>query len=378
MLHGEGLCRTGGGGRCAGVSSNRSARACRSPLLSTAKTSKASTGSARTVAPSAPVVKPARIPLRLRPEAPDQEVDQRPNPGRRRPTRRHHGVERAFLERKVAKQGLEGAPLERGRGDEAGQDADPQPSLGRRPKHLAIVGAEPRPAADVAPICRPPGSATVRWRRAICRGPRGRADAQGARARRDRPGSPPAPCGPGRSAAPPERNPSARRSGPPGRSRPPPGRPAGRRTRCRARPADGPSRTRPAPARDARLRTTAAPTAGSARPPGSPPPPPPPRPPRGRRGRSTPARNRPGRRRSAGLPARVRVSSRAPSCASRRATRRDRIDFDIPIRSAARLKAPVSATRTKARTSSRSTEERSIMSNTIMRGQRLQATQLAA
>jgi hypothetical protein len=66
--------------------------------------------------------------------------------------------------------------------------------------------------------CRP-GSAIARWRRAICRGRRGRADAPAGRARRDRPGSPPAPCGPARSARDQRGIGSGCRSAPPGRSR---------------------------------------------------------------------------------------------------------------------------------------------------------------
>jgi FMN-dependent NADH-azoreductase len=50
----------------------------------------------------------------------------------------------------------------------------------------------------------------------------------------------------------------------------------------------------------------------------------------------------------------------------------------MSMRSAARAKAPVSATRTKASTSTRSTEERSIKCNTKMRAKRLLATHVTA
>src|SRR3712207_6645479 len=74
----------------------------------------------------------------------------------------------------------------------------------------------------------------------------------------------------------------------------------------------------------------------------------------------------------------VRVRSLAPSCSSSRATRRLRIDLERPSRSAARLKAPVSTTRTKPSTSIMSTDERSIQCNTAMRNARLLATLLQA
>src|SRR5687768_6668366 len=76
-------------------------------------------------------------------------------------------------------------------------------------------------------------------------------------------------------------------------------------------------------------------------------------------------------------PRAVRVSSRAPSCSSSRATRRDSTGLDRPMRSAARANEPVSTTRTKDRTSTRSVEERSIFRNPAMPGGRLPATHLA-
>ena len=65
------------------------------------------------------------------------------------------------------------------------------------------------------------------------------------------------------------------------------------------------------------------------------------------------------------------------SILSRRVARL-RIDLEMPIRSAARANAPVSTTRTKASTSTRSTEERSISCNTMMRDGWLPATTLGS
>src|SRR5688500_3204679 len=76
-------------------------------------------------------------------------------------------------------------------------------------------------------------------------------------------------------------------------------------------------------------------------------------------------------------PRAVRVSSRAPSCSSSRATRRDSTGLDRPMRSAARANEPVSTTRTKDRTSTRSVDERSIFCNPAMSDGRLPATLLA-
>src|SRR5688572_4319204 len=72
------------------------------------------------------------------------------------------------------------------------------------------------------------------------------------------------------------------------------------------------------------------------------------------------------------------ASNCAPNCSSSLATRRETAGLDRPIRSAARAKEPVSATRTKARTSRRSADERSILCNTIMSVGGLLTTLLAA
>src|ERR1700754_3730330 len=77
-------------------------------------------------------------------------------------------------------------------------------------------------------------------------------------------------------------------------------------------------------------------------------------------------------------PRAVRVRRRAPNCSSSRATRRERTGLERPMRSAARAKEPVSATRTKERTSTMSVDERCIFRNTMMLFDGLPTTHVGA
>ena len=66
-------------------------------------------------------------------------------------------------------------------------------------------------------------------------------------------------------------------------------------------------------------------------------------------------------------PRAVRVSSRAPSRSSSRATRRQRTGLESPIRSAARAKEPVSTTPDEGEDVEQVADECSIFRNTMMR-----------
>src|SRR3546814_575280 len=94
---------------------------------------------------------PAGVPGRLRPEAGGQEVDQSPDPCRCRPSRRHHDMESALLQRIVGQNYLELARRDGGRGDEGRKDDHAEAGTGGFAQELAIVGSQPRRAAHIFP-----------------------------------------------------------------------------------------------------------------------------------------------------------------------------------------------------------------------------------
>src|SRR3546814_14852561 len=75
--------------------------------------------------------------------------DQSPDPCRCRPSRRHHDMESALLQRIVGQNYLELARRDGGRGDEGRKDDHAEAGTGGFAQELAIVGSQPRRAAHI-------------------------------------------------------------------------------------------------------------------------------------------------------------------------------------------------------------------------------------